>query len=315
MTLDHYTIAGQAVESEVPLPELGAGPAGGTGALRVRLGGVRPAPRSVVAQQRLEDGRLWRVIFGAEEGYLFDFPGLAVFLAARDGNGVEIFPDPEVPPETVRHLLLDQVLPYLAPAWGGDAFHASGVATPGAAIGFLGETGRGKSTLAAAFARRGFSILCDDCFCIHEGPDGFRARPWYSGLRLWPGHLEALRGAPGDDGDVAHYTTKKRVLFSGDGAGDAPVRAVFLLEAPARDGRIRIERLSARDAAIELTRHAYFLDPADRPGFRRFFDRVGRISEAVPIHRLSYPRSLATLDRVVEEIRACLGLESPALRS
>jgi hypothetical protein len=306
VTIAHYTIAGRAVESEVPLPELSSRPAPGAGALEIRLGRVRPVPRTVVAREWLEDGRLWRVVFGAPEGYLFHFPDLAVFLVTRDGARVEIFPEPEIPSETVRHLLLDQVLPYLAPAWGGDVFHASGVATPYGAIAFLGATGRGKSTLAEAFARRGSAILCDDCFCVAERSGGFHARPWYPGLRLWPDH----RGA--DVGPVAHYSRKKRFYAPGVDVDDMPVHALFLLEPPAADGRLRIENLSPRSAAIELTRHAFFLDREDLPGFQRFFDRVCRLSETVPLFRLSYPRTFETLDRVVDGIRAHSEMETPA---
>jgi hypothetical protein len=311
VTIAHYTIARRAVESEILLPELEPRTGRGPDALQIRLGRVRPAARTVVAQDWLADGRLWRAVFGVPEGYLFDFPELAVFLASRDGAAIDVFPDPEIPQESVRHLLLDQVLPYLAPTWGGTVFHASGVAMPGGAIGFLGATGLGKSTLAAAFARHEFGVLCDDCFFVEEGSDGFRARRWYPGLRLWPDNLEAV----GDSSNVAHYTSKKRFRVPAAGPVDAPVRAFFLLEPPASEDRIRIEKLSARAAAIELTRHAFFLDPQERPGFQRFFDRVVRLSESVPLFRLSYPRSFETLDRVVEEIRAHSGMESLALKS
>ena len=305
MTIAHYTIARRAVESDILLPELESRSCRGADPLQIRLGRVRPAARTVVAQDHLPDGRLWRVLFGTAEGYLFHFPELAVFATSRDGGKVDLFPDPEVPPETLRHLLLDQVLPYLTPTWGvGDVFHASGIATPSGAIGFLGATGRGKSTLAAAFARREFAVLGDDCFCVDEGPGGFRVTPWYPGLRLWPENPEA----DGDSAPVAHYTRKRRFRTFGDGIADAPVRAMFLLEPPASDGGVRIQKISPRDAALELTRHAFFLDPEDRTGVQRLFDRVCRLSEGVPLFSLSYPRSFEILDQVVDEIQAHAGM-------
>lgn len=301
MTIAHYTIAGQAVESEISLPELESRPGEGADILRIRLGRIRPAARRVVAQERLENGRLWRVVFGAPEGYLFHFPDIAVFLSSPEGTSVEVFPDPGIPEETVRHLLLDQVLPYLTEAWGLDAFHASGLVTPRGAVAFLGVTGRGKSTLAAALARRGFPVLCDDCFCVHERANGsYRARPWYPGVRLWPDQVQAVDA--GDSTVVAHYTRKRRTWTPPVQAVDHPLSAMVLLDPPASDGRVGIRRISPRDAAVELTRHAFFLDPQDFPRFRRFFDRVARMSENVPMFRLSYPRTLEALDRVAEEI-------------
>jgi hypothetical protein len=92
----------------------------------------------------------------------------------------------------------------------GAGFHASGVEIRGHR-GFLGEAGRGKSTLAAAFARRGYRILTDDCLHLSPSAGGYRVRPWSSGIRLWQDSIEAVWGAQVRSQAVAHYTRKQRV--------------------------------------------------------------------------------------------------------
>jgi len=38
-------------------------------------------------------------------------------------------------------------------------------------IAFLGETGQGKSTIAASLGRQGFPVVTDDCLVVEEKED------------------------------------------------------------------------------------------------------------------------------------------------
>jgi hypothetical protein len=304
VTIDTYAIAGQAVESELALPELPlcleqrSGPV-----LRIRRGGILPSPTRVVDEKRLDDGRLWLAVFGAPKGLIFHFPELAQFAVSPDGLEVEYFMEPGVPEDSLRHLLLDQVLPYLAPFWGGRVFHASGVEISGSAIGFLGESGRGKSTLAAAFARRGFRVLSDDCLHLSSAGGGYRVRPWASGIRLWQDSIQALWEAEVPSTAVAHYTRKQRVAALAPAAGkEFPLGGIYLLQPPRDETAIRIDPMPPREACIELTRHAFLLDPSDAKRLRELFEDVGEMAESCPIYVLSYPRRADALSAVVESV-------------
>jgi hypothetical protein len=62
------------------------------------------------------------------------------------------------------------------------------------AIAFVGGPGAGKSTTAACFALRGFSVLSDDVSAIDNHGDGFSVRPAYPHLRLWPASVPSVLG-------------------------------------------------------------------------------------------------------------------------
>ena len=139
-----------------------------------------------------------------------------------------------LPAATLRHLLLDQVLPLALGRMGRMAIHASAVHVPGlGAVAFAGGPGSGKSTLAAALARAGCAVLSDDCLVIAVRSGGVWAIPSYPGVRLWPDAASRLgyRGRL-----VAHYSDKVRVATGGLPSGDCParLRALFLRRPPRR---------------------------------------------------------------------------------
>jgi hypothetical protein len=108
------------------------------------------------------DGTLWTEFHRADGGYLLRFPQLADFLVSADACTVTCIPVPEVPEGTARHLYLNQVLPLVLSKLGKLVFHASAVEIGSHAVAFVGESGRGKSTLAASFAVSGCRFLTDD---------------------------------------------------------------------------------------------------------------------------------------------------------
>jgi hypothetical protein len=117
----------------------------------------------------LPDGALWAQFYRADTGYLLRFPGLADF--ASTGLEVTAWPAPGISGQTVEHLYLNQVLPLALSMQGKLVFHASAVEIGDGAIAFMGESGKGKSTLAASFATSGYRFLTDDGLIVEAGND------------------------------------------------------------------------------------------------------------------------------------------------
>ena len=207
---------------------------------------------------------------------------------------------------TVRHLLLDQVLPSISSGAHGSGLHASAVVVGGEAIAFAGKTGLGKSTLAASFATAGFPALTDDCLLVKDGGGQFLAVPTYSSLRLWDDSANALGGLGRRGHQVASYSQKRRlngststIPFCDD---PAPLRCVYLLETRVARRRSPIESLSERDAFIALVRLAFRLDPYDRVQLANEMDCLARLSRAVSVRRLHVPRRLDNLSSVQQAV-------------
>jgi hypothetical protein len=256
-----------------------------------------PAPFHTWA---LPDGAPWTEFHREHVGYLLRFPGLADFHVSADAKRVTCHPVPGTSDAVVQHLHLNQVLPLALSKQGSLVFHASAVEVDGGAIAFVGESGKGKSTLAASFAIDGCRFLTDDGLVVESADRGHVVLPSHPSIRLWQDSEEALI-APGTAmAPAVDYTPKARFL-----AGDRlrfcdeqrPLRRVYFLG----DGNvsdIAIRRLSGADAMIEWVRHSFLLDVEEKPRLASHFDQVAKLANE-PIHfALDYPRRYEDLARV-----------------
>ncbi|MFN7986182.1 MAG: hypothetical protein U0529_01840 [Thermoanaerobaculia bacterium] len=82
------------------------------------------------------------------------------------------------------HVVLDLAVPLELSRRGPLVFHGAVVESGGRAIAVLGDSGAGKSTVAAAWAARGGRFLADDWFVAEEEGRGFRVRPTHPSLRV-----------------------------------------------------------------------------------------------------------------------------------
>ena len=262
-------------------------------------------------------GEPWLRVGKQASRYLLRFPRQADFLVDGDGVTVTCYPRRSVPWATLRHLLLDQVLPLAVSNRGRIVLHASAVATPRGGVAFLAAAGAGKSTLAASLGRSGWPLVADDTLLVTAGAAGLMATASYPGLRLWPSALAALGGTTARTRLVSAGSPKRRITPADAGyrfrLRPVPLVRVYVLdpEDPAGD-EVTITPLSRRDALLELVRHAYTLDIDDAGALRKHLDRLYRQRHALDVRRLAFPPGIPKLGRVRHAIAADLGESSDA---
>ena len=76
------------------------------------------------------------------------------------------------------------VLPMALSRQGRLVLHASAVEIDGAALVFVGLSGRGKSTLATSFALQGHALVVDDGLLLEPSAHGWMALPGEAAVRL-----------------------------------------------------------------------------------------------------------------------------------
>jgi hypothetical protein len=258
---------------------------------------------------RLPDGTTWLLIGSVGRRRLLRFRRIADFIVSRDGRSIRCEAPLTTAPDTIRHLLLDQVLPALA---SGRRFciHASAVAIGGAAVAFLGRTGSGKSTLAAAFGLDGASIVTDDCLLLSRSHSRLIAVPTYPSLRLWPA-AGARLGTLSTGTRVAQYSPKLRIGRE-NAAGlrfcERPleVARLYVLDRTGATRSPQIVPLSPRDSYIELLKFRFRLDPRDRASLVRECDQLAAMVGEVPVARLQIPFGFGALPGVRAAVLADL---------
>jgi hypothetical protein len=236
-------------------------------------------------------------------GILARFPGVADFEFRP--TGVACHPVPGAG-QAWRTLYSQQVRPLLLAHRGEPVFHGGAVVVDGGAVVFLAPSGRGKSTLTTAFARRGMPFLGDDC--VHLSMQGeILVLPQEPFMRLWDDSLE--HAAPAQAARISGRGSPKPRVLSGESlphcAQPRPLRAVYLLDI-ARPGMPGVRALSPAEAVMGWTANAFMLDIKDRATLGRTLATSSRLAHACHGRRLSYPRDYAMLDAVVETVLADL---------
>jgi hypothetical protein len=301
-----YRFAGLNLRTSFPLPELIA--AEGRPSITISLGDVRRVDtrRRWHHHWRNPRGREWMRIFRERhERLIVQIPRGAEFEVGR--RVIVCRPFRGVPRRSLRHLLLDQVLPAVLARRGRLVLHASGISLNDRAVGFLGPPGAGKSTLAAALTRLGGATLADDALVLRVGDRRLLAIPTYPGLRLWPGSQALVGRWPSlRRTRVSHQHRKQRWAGGSVTFADtpAPLSTLYLLS---RGRTLRIEPVGPREAMMALVRFSMMLDPTDRAAMARGFDLASRVVETGAVRRLivpAGPRPLADACAMVRDTLA-----------
>lgn len=252
------------------------------------------------------DGRI-SISCGKREGlYYLRFPNIVDFEINISENSISGFPMDGADEFSLRHLLLDQVIPRLLSHQGHLIFHASAVCVNDMALLFFGETGQGKSTIAMVLQQYGYPLLTDDCVKLEITNNHVACIPNYLGMRLWPDSVTGL--SLQKDQYFVNNGRKTRLYlgFNGSPLSTIPVKAFFFLDAPKPEctNLCACHPVTGSEKFIELTKHCFPLDITDRTFTRKQFENIARIwkSENILFFNISYPRIYSILPALISTI-------------
>ena len=241
--------------------------------------------------------------------------GLFEFLIEVDGRRIWCGWLGSTSIESLQVYLLGHALSFALVNQGFEPLHATAVAIDGDAIAFLGDSGYGKSTLAAAFLDEGHRLLTDDLLLSRQTAAGYDAFPGPPRVKLFP--KVARRFLSRSESAVPmNDDTEKLVLPVGEDSYHrlaAPLKIIYVLTAPRevfRKQSVQIIRLSEREAFVELIRNTFNYLITDSERLQRQYDESLALAARVPVKRISYPRVLTSLPEVRAAILADLATES-----
>ncbi len=192
--------------------------------------------------------------------------------------------------EDTATYLLGPVLGILLRLRGVTCLHASAVAFGEKAVAFVGSEGAGKSTTAAALARRGHAILSDDVVALAERDGSFFIHPAYPYLCLWPESVESLYGSR-DALPQFSANYEKRCLSLGKqelrfAEHALPLAAIYILGERRGDPAPLVEELTPQRAFLALVANTFATNTLDRSMRAREFETLARLAPSVPIRAL-----------------------------
>jgi hypothetical protein len=213
------------------------------------------------------------------------------FWLDREGREVwATWPDNLALEDTATYLL-GPVLGILLRLRGVTCLHASAVAFGEKAVAFVGSEGAGKSTTAAALARRGHAVLSDDVVALLERNGSFFVHPAYPYLCLWPESVESLYGsAEALPQFSANY--EKRCLSLGKqelrfAEQALPLAAIYILGERRADRAPEVEELAPQRAFLALVANTFATNTLDSSMRASEFEILARLAPFVPIRALA----------------------------
>ena len=217
------------------------------------------------------------------------FEGEGGARIGRDLSRIEGWREPETPDDRFRHLLLNQVLPRLLALRGRTVLHGSAVAIGSAAVGFLGDSGMGKSTLAASFGLNGYEVLADDGLVLDDTSAGFVVVPSFPTLRLLDASASALlRRSPQSVGK--HAITEAELPFSDE---VKPLAGLFVItHSPPDDPHLIAATAVAKTDAVRALLWYGFHPYGSSQVNARVFTQATALADGVPMWELSVPEGL-----------------------
>ncbi len=232
---------------------------------------------------------------------------LGQFLVAPDGGVIRYHRAPRAPIESFQVYLLNQAISFALVQQGLEPLHATTVIVDGEAIALLGDSGYGKSTLAAAFLQAGHGLLTDDLLLLRPGKHGMEAYPGPPRIKLFPAAARRLLKTVTEGVPMNAGTRKKIIPLDAERLSPVPLRAIYVLAPPheTRGSRsVRIESIAPREAFLALIANTFNRRIGHSGRLRRQVSANALLMGAVPVKKLSYPRSFARLPQVIEAILA-----------
>jgi len=262
--------------------------------------------------------RIWQMAEGLfrleyHDGTTFwlDRAGNRVWVRWRDGSTLE----------DAATYLLGPVLGFLLRLRGVTCLHASAVAMGKYAVAFAGVEGAGKSTTAAALAKRGHPVISDDIVALTVRASEFLVQPAYPYLCLWPDSVGMIYGASKSLPAFSANFDKRQLALTENSlrfeSRPVPLKAIYLLgERKVEDRAPYLETPERAESLFSLIADTYATKLLDTQMRAREFEVLGSLLAHVPVLRLHPHRDGARLDRLCELIEQSfaerLGIAAPA---
>ena len=292
-----YHIFGLDIESAIPLP---AAPITGHSGKRlpdivIQYG--NPPDHLANPQSR---GRHYQARPGE---FLLHVDSVAHYYV-RDGRHIEVAPEPGVKDESVLIYLLGSAFGALLHQRNILVLHAGAIEIKGRSVLFTGDSGIGKSTLAAGFHKRGYPFLADDVCAVGMINLQPAVIPGFPRLKLWADVLTKLEHNKDQLKSVRWTKGMDKYFLPVDPVHRSPVllKSVFVLET-AKSDEIKITRLTGADKINFIIKNTYRLQFLNGLGGKEeHFRQCATVAAQTCVYRVVRPRTGFLLEELMDAL-------------
>ena len=299
--MDLYRAYGLNIASDIPLPELPS--IDGAPDIHIRLDEtIEPPPN-----------------LGSDWIYAYEKPCTALihwrdvgFFVIQDGTTIQVRPSVGVASVTLQNYTIAGALNMLLFQRDYFLLHASVVSMNGVAVAFVGESGWGKSTLAAYFHSQGFALIADDTLVVDiSSNDRPLVQPAFPQFKLWPKTLDSMGISLDNLPRVVSGYEKRAVSVDNSFSYERlPLGAIYLLDTVSYPDP-EIHPITVKEAFIELLKFSYpghlsylhNFDLLKESGkAAEYFKNSEKLASIVPIKRLRRRLDITEMPETMELI-------------
>lgn len=289
-----YRAHGLTISSMVELPLPASPPAPGPPDLLLRRGTDRPVPDQLPPGRDLAglsnpEGKVFYSLGRDEERTVLRYPGLCDFVGDRDLTDVTVHLHPGADRGLLSVLASGALLAVHLMLRGHLVLHASAVQLNGHAVAFVGASGMGKSTLAAALCGHGCGLVADDVLRVDRiGAAAMRVHPGSTETRLRMNAGALAKAAPPD---AVRHTADGRLALRPTTSAVGPLPLVAcVVPRPSRDAvEVSVDRLAPARAFVRMSQFPRVLGWRDPASMDRAFQRLADLVEHVPVFEATVP--------------------------
>ncbi|MCF8049992.1 MAG: hypothetical protein K9L59_02060 [Desulfobacterales bacterium] len=232
----------------------------------------------------------------ADGDYRFRFDSSVEFKLQRSGRKITVACESSTTMDEVAAYLLGPVMGLALRINGLVCLHASAVVFKNRAIALMAPPGHGKSTLAAAFAKRGHPVLTDDILVLVKDGNQLKIQPSYPQIRLLPvavetlfGHREALPRLSRSNPNLSKHVldlTGPDYRF----AEEATIlNAVYTGLESDQASATRVKDFNCVERFLAMCANLYLPNIIDEKMHRTHFEVLENAAKAVPVRCIETP--------------------------
>jgi hypothetical protein len=228
----------------------------------------------------------------------FSIPDVASFYVGN-GNQISITPDPKADEDSIRIFLLGPALGILLLQRGLLVLHGNAIKIGPYCMICVGDSGLGKSTLAAGFMQRGYSILSDDVVPINPS---LEAIPGFPRIKIWQDtadhfsidtqNLKYIRP------DIPKFNLPLNAAFH---STPLPVRWIYNLHAHDKE-KTTLESLHGMERFQSIYNNLYNALFMQRFMVKEHLDICSQLTRKISITRITRPTKISSLDILIDEL-------------
>ena len=291
-----YTAYGLGIHTNIPLPEfLEAAP---------QRCDVHICVKTHCGKLEIPAGKLTDFTIGRDESKLL-IRHVGRFTV-RGGQEILVDSLPEANLRTIQLYLAEAIMTVLLYQRSLFVLHGSAVAVNGNAVVFLGDSGRGKSSVAAALSLRGHPIMTDDVAAIGFKPSVV-VFPGVPQLKLGLEVATAL-GLDTQTMPQVHPHEEKYIYRNPAGFSHVPLplKAIYIVE-DSRDDSPALSAIPPQESLVLLIRHSYGARTLEKGrDHESYFRQAVQIAADIQPRYLHRPARLAQLPDLAKFIEDSL---------